>query len=129
MSKPPKFLLAFMLSAGATALLSTTSSMASPAACPPVPPQTRITALHPLTWLNRSSNVVGLDVVRPGHLLYNMQDFGHALPTYSPLGVRNRVAAADQQKRRQSKRNDLPRRDLPNADSLACSMAKADNRG
>jgi hypothetical protein len=84
---------------------------------------------HRANLLNPAYNVVGLGVVRNGDRLYIVQDFGHALPSYSSVEVKDRIAAALELKRHQSKRNDLPRRDLPNADSAACSMAQADKLG
>jgi uncharacterized protein YkwD len=84
---------------------------------------------HRANLLNPAYNVVGLGVVRSGDRLYIVQDFAHALPTYSADAVKDRVAAAVNQARRQASRNVLPRRDLQNADELACSMAHADKLG
>jgi predicted RNA polymerase sigma factor len=55
-----------------------------------------------------------------------VQDFGHALPNYSLAEVKDTVAAAVDQMRRQASQPDLPRHDLPTADNAACSMAQAD---
>jgi Uncharacterized protein with SCP/PR1 domains len=84
---------------------------------------------HRANLLNPAYNVVGLGVVRNGDRLYIVQDFGHALPSYSSVEVKDRIAAAVAQKRHESKRDELPRRDLPYADSAACSMAQADRLG
>jgi uncharacterized protein YkwD len=84
---------------------------------------------HRANLLNPAYNVVGLAVVRSGDRLYIVQDFAHALPTYSPAEVKNRIAAAVNQMRHQSSRPDLQRRDLLTADEAACSMAQADKLG
>jgi uncharacterized protein YkwD len=81
---------------------------------------------HRANLLNPAFNVVGLGVVRSGDRLYIVQDFGHALPNYSAVEVKDRVAAAVSQSRRQAGQPELTRRDLPAADDAACSMAKAD---
>jgi uncharacterized protein YkwD len=81
---------------------------------------------HRANLLNPAFNVVGLGVVRSGDRLYNVQDFGHALPNYSLAEVKDTVAAAVNQMRRQASQPDLPRHDLPTADNAACSMAQAD---
>lgn len=84
---------------------------------------------HRANLLNPAYNVVGLGVVRSGDRLYIVQDFGHALPNYSSDEVKDRVAQAVSQTRRQSGQADLPRRDLLVADQAACSMAEADKLG
>jgi uncharacterized protein YkwD len=84
---------------------------------------------HRANLLNPAYNVVGVGVVRSGDRLYIVQDFAHALPAYSADEVKDRVAAAVNQARRQASRNVLPRRDLQNADEAACSMAHADKLG
>jgi uncharacterized protein YkwD len=84
---------------------------------------------HRANLLNPAYNVVGLGVVRSGEQLYIVQDFGHALPNYSPSEMKDRIAAAVNQMRRQDKQRNLERRDLSNADEAACSMAKADKLG
>jgi uncharacterized protein YkwD len=84
---------------------------------------------HRANLLNASYNVVGLGVVRGGDRLYIVQDFGHALPTYSAAEWKDRIAAAVNQARRQSRQPDLQRRDLSAADEAACSMAHADKLG
>jgi uncharacterized protein YkwD len=84
---------------------------------------------HRANLLNPSYNVVGLGVVRSGDRLYIVQDFGHALPNYSAAEVKERIAAAVNQRRHQTRQHELPRRDLPVADDAACSMAQADKLG
>jgi uncharacterized protein YkwD len=84
---------------------------------------------HRANLLNPSYNVIGLGVVRSGDRLYIVQDFGHALPNYSAAEVKDRIAAALSQARRQASQPDLARRDLPTADDAACSMARADKLG
>jgi uncharacterized protein YkwD len=84
---------------------------------------------HRANLLNPAYNVVGLGVVRSGDRLYIVQDFGRALPNYSPAEVKDRVAAAVSTMRRQAGQPELPRRDLPVADNAACSMAQADKLG
>lgn len=84
---------------------------------------------HRANLLNPAYNVVGLGVVRSGDRLYIVQDFGHALPTYSNAEVKQRVAAAVNQMRHQVRRRELPRVDLAEADGAACSMAQADKLG
>ena len=84
---------------------------------------------HRANLLNPAYNVVGLGVVRSGDSLYIVQDFGHALPTYSLAEVKDRIAAMVAQTRRQTKQPAFVRRDLPTADAAACSMAQADKLG
>ena len=84
---------------------------------------------HRANLLNTAYNVIGLGVVRSGDRLYIVQDFGHALPNYSPVEVKDRIAAAVNEKRHRSRRPDLQRRDLLTADDAACSMAQADKLG
>lgn len=84
---------------------------------------------HRANLLNPVYNVVGLGVVRSGDRLYIVQDFGHALPTYSTDEAKDRVAAAVTQVRRLAHVRDLPRYDVPEADQYACSMAHADKLG
>jgi uncharacterized protein YkwD len=84
---------------------------------------------HRANLLNPAYNVVGLGVVRSGDRIYIVQDFGHALPNYSPAEVKERVAATVAQARRQTNQPDLARRDLATADDTACSMAKAGKLG
>ena len=84
---------------------------------------------HRANLLNPAYNVVGLAVVRSGDRLYIVQDFGHALPNYSPAEVKDRIAAAVNQMRRQSGQPQLQRRDLAAGDEAACSMAHADKLG
>ena len=84
---------------------------------------------HRANLLNPAYNVVGLGVVRNGDRLYIVQDFGHALPSYSAAEVKERIAAAVNLARHQAGQSDLPRRDLLIADEAACSMAQADKLG
>jgi uncharacterized protein YkwD len=84
---------------------------------------------HRANLLNPAYNVVGLGVVRSGDRLYIVQDFGHALPTYSLPEVKDRIAATLAEARHQANQSDLVRRDLPAADAAACSMAHADKLG
>ncbi|HTS35246.1 MAG TPA: CAP domain-containing protein [Candidatus Solibacter sp.] len=84
---------------------------------------------HRANLLNPAYNVIGLAVLRSGSRLFIVQDFGHALPTYSAGDWKDRVAAAVNQLRRQQHQRDLPRRDLAIADEAACSMAEADKLG
>ncbi|MGA8272493.1 MAG: CAP domain-containing protein [Candidatus Sulfotelmatobacter sp.] len=81
---------------------------------------------HRANLLNPAYNVIGLGVVRDGDRLYVVQDFGHALPSYSAAEVKDRIAATVAQARHQANQPDLARRDLSNADDLACSMAHED---
>jgi uncharacterized protein YkwD len=81
---------------------------------------------HRANLLNPAYNVVGLGVVRNGDRLYIVQDFGHALPSYSSNDVKERVALAVEHKRRSFNRAQLARRDLPGVDEAACSMAQSD---
>ena len=84
---------------------------------------------HRANLLNPAYNLVGVGVVRGGDRLYIVQDFGHALPTYSLAEVKDRIAAMVAQTRRQTKQPAFVRRDLPTADAAACSMAQADKLG
>jgi len=84
---------------------------------------------HRANLLNPAYNVVGLGVVRSGDRLYIVQDFGRALPNYSPDEVKDRVAVAVTELRRRSGLRVLPRHDVPEADEYACSMAHADKLG
>lgn len=84
---------------------------------------------HRANLLNPVYNVVGLGVVRSGDRLYIVQDFGHALPSYSADEVKDRVATALNHMRQRHHRSDLERSDLFNADDAACSMAQADKLG
>ena len=84
---------------------------------------------HRANLLNPAYNVIGLGVVRSGDRLYIVQDFGHALPNYSPAQVKERIVAAVNQTRQQAGQTDLDRRDLAAADNDACSMAQADKLG
>ncbi len=84
---------------------------------------------HRANLLNPAYNVVGLAAVRGGDRLYIVEDFGHALPNYSPAEVKDRVAAALNQMRRQANQPQLQRHDLLVADDAACSMAQADKLG
>jgi uncharacterized protein YkwD len=88
-----------------------------------------LSAPHRANLLNAGYNVVGLAAIRGDGRLYIVQDFGHALPAYSVAQIRERIAGALAQSRRQAKQTDLVRRDLPEMDDAACSMAKADKLG
>lgn len=81
---------------------------------------------HRANLLNPAYNVVGLGVVRSGDRLYIVQDFAHALPSYSDVEVKDRIASAVGQMRQRSGRPELKRMDLQSADTAACSMAQAD---
>jgi uncharacterized protein YkwD len=81
---------------------------------------------HRANLLNAGYNVVGLGVVRGEGRLYIVEDFGHALPSYSVEQMKSVIGATVVQARRQFKRPALARRDLPTADEAACSMARAD---
>src|SRR5215467_7955803 len=72
---------------------------------------------HRANLLNPDYNVVGLGVVRSGDRLYIVQDFGHALPSYSDVEVKEKVATAVSQMRRQSGQDALTRHDLQSADA------------
>jgi uncharacterized protein YkwD len=85
-----------------------------------------LSAPHRANLLNPVYNVVGLGVVRSGDRLYIVQDFGHALPNYSPDELKDRIVKAVNQMRRQARQPGLQRRELPAADDVACSMAQAD---
>jgi uncharacterized protein YkwD len=84
---------------------------------------------HRANLLNPAYNVVGLGVVRGGDRLYIVQDFGHALPSYSLPEVKEQVASAVNLIRNQLRLSNLPRQDLVTADDAACSMAHADKLG
>lgn len=84
---------------------------------------------HRANLLNPAYNVVGLGVVRSGNQIYIVQDFGSALPKYSLAEVKQHVAVAVNQVRRQAGRSELQRRDWRGADATACSMAQSDKLG
>lgn len=88
-----------------------------------------LSAPHRANLLNPAYNVVGLGVIRNGDRLYIVQDFGSALPKYSPAQVKERVSAAVNQLRRGANRAGLQRRDWLGADNAACSMAESDKLG
>jgi uncharacterized protein YkwD len=88
-----------------------------------------LSAPHRANLLNAGYNVIGLAVIRGDGRLYIVQDFGHALPTYSIAQVKERIATTLEQTRRQTKLAELSRRDLPEMDDAACSMANADKLG
>jgi uncharacterized protein YkwD len=85
-----------------------------------------LSAPHRTNLLNPTYNVVGLGVVRDADRIFIVQDFGSALPKYSPQEVKERVAAAVNQTRRMAQRAALQERDLLGVDDTACSMAQAD---
>ena len=80
---------------------------------------------HRANLLNAAYNVIGVGIVRSGNRLYIVQDFGHALPNYSPAEVKDRIVLAVTRTRQQSGETELAQRDLPAADAAACSMAQA----
>jgi uncharacterized protein YkwD len=84
---------------------------------------------HRANLLNSAYNVVGMGVIRSGDRLYIVQDFGHALPSYTPAEAKENIASALNRVRREAKLPELSRRDLPDADALACSMGQADKLG
>jgi uncharacterized protein YkwD len=84
---------------------------------------------HRANLLNPAYNVVGLGVVHSGDRLYIVQDFGHALPSYSPAEVKDRIVSVVNQQRNQAGGSALQRRDLEVVDNAACSMAQADKLG
>jgi uncharacterized protein YkwD len=84
---------------------------------------------HRANLLNPTYNVIGLGVIRSGDRLYIVQDFGHALPSYSAAELKDRIASAVAHERHQARQPDLAHSDLPNADDAACSMAQADKLG
>jgi uncharacterized protein YkwD len=84
---------------------------------------------HRANLLNPAYNVVGLGVVRSGDRLFIVQDFGHALPTYSVDEVKDRVTSAVNQLRRHAGQPALTHTDSALVDEAACSMAQADKLG
>src|ERR1700676_2829393 len=84
---------------------------------------------HRANLLNPAYNVIGLAVLRSGNQIYIVQDFGSALTNYLPAEVKEHIAAALNQMRRQASRSELRRSDWQDADAAACSMAKADKLG
>src|SRR5271165_300443 len=84
---------------------------------------------HRANLLNPAYNVVGLGVVRSGDRLYIVQDFGHALPSYSAAEVKGRVADSVNEARHQANQPALPRAETVALDDAACSMAQADKLG
>jgi uncharacterized protein YkwD len=84
---------------------------------------------HRANLLNRAYNVVGLGVVRSGDRLYIVEDFGHALPSYSPVEAKEKFSFAVNQVRKQANQPALQRHDMAEADGAACSMAQADKLG
>ena len=84
---------------------------------------------HRANLLNPAYNVVGLGVVRSGSRLFIVEDFAHAVPSYSTEQVKGRVAIAVNDMRHQGSRPALPRSDLQSADAAACSMAHEDKLG
>jgi len=84
---------------------------------------------HRANLLNPEYNVVGLGVAHSGDRLYIVEDFGHALPTFSLAEAKTRVSSAVTQARRQASQHELQQRELANLDEAACSMAKEDKLG
>jgi uncharacterized protein YkwD len=81
---------------------------------------------HRENLLNNAYNVIGLGVVRGEGRLFIVEDFGHALPSYSAVEMKNLIASTVMQQRRRARRPSLVHRDLAAADEAACSMAHAD---
>jgi uncharacterized protein YkwD len=84
---------------------------------------------HRANLMNAAYNVVGMAVIRSADRIYIVQDFGHALPTYSISEVEDKIAAAITQTRRQANQPELSRRESSSLDAAACSMAQADKLG
>lgn len=90
---------------------------------------------HRANLLNPAYNVIGIGVVHDADRIFIVQDFGHALPTYSTAEFKNHIAAAVSLARHRAKQPDLARTDflsgnfpsknLPDPDAAACSMAQA----
>ena len=84
---------------------------------------------HRANLLNPAFNVVGFGALRSGEQIYIVEDFGHALPSYSIDQVKDRIAAAVNQMRRQGRLPELKRDDQIADNDPACSMAHADKLG
>ena len=95
---------------------------------------------HRANLLNPAYNVIGIGVVHAADRIFIVQDFAHALPTYSAAEFKNHIAAAISLARHRAKQPDLARtdflskdfpskdllsKDMPGADAAACSMAQA----
>ncbi len=81
---------------------------------------------HRANLLNPAFNAVGIGVLHSGERLYIVEDFGHALPSYSIDEVKEQIAAAVNQSRRQARLPELKRDDQIVDNDAACSMAQAD---
>ncbi len=84
---------------------------------------------HRANLLNPAYNVAGLGVVRSGSELYIVEVFGHAVASYAPEELKDRIAASLNQARRQAGQPNLKRNDLNSAtaEAAACSMAQANS--
>jgi uncharacterized protein YkwD len=81
---------------------------------------------HRANLLNPVFNVVGLGVLRSGERLYIVEDFGHALPSYSVDEVKDRIAAVVGQVRRQAHQPELRRLDLQGSDLKSLDLKSLD---
>jgi uncharacterized protein YkwD len=82
---------------------------------------------HRENLLSPKFNRVGFAVVRQGHVLYVVEDFGMSIKTYSVQQAEEMVAASIEQLRLQA---NLSRLELVNGgviESSACAMARADS--
>lgn len=84
---------------------------------------------HRENLLNRDYNVAGFAVIRSGERLYVTQDFGRELPTVTPEIANQQIADGLQHLREQAHLPALNQTDGASAQSLACTMAKADALG
>jgi uncharacterized protein YkwD len=84
---------------------------------------------HRANLLNAAYDVIGVAVVRSGDQLYVVQDFGHALPTYTAPQAKEQIAAAVAQIRHRANQSNLALVKLSTADEAACSMANDDKLG
>ncbi len=84
---------------------------------------------HRENLLNPDYNVAGFAVLRSGERLYVVQDFGRELATVTPEIANQQIANGLQRLREQSHLVALTQADGSAAQSLACTMAKADGLG
>jgi uncharacterized protein YkwD len=82
---------------------------------------------HRENLLNPGYNVAGFGVVRAGYSLYVAQDFAHSLPAYSPRQAGGLVSGSIARTRRDANLPRLQWMDSDDAESAACSMARADS--
>ena len=82
---------------------------------------------HRENLLNPAYNVAGFGVVHAGQSIYVAQDFGHSLPAYSPRQAGGLVSGSIARMRRDANLPQLQWKDSDEADSAACSMARADS--